>query len=155
MDSQPFSTLFPVPKMPLRGIQAERVSAYVSEQTQHLIVGGIIWQRISACCRTTGSAIGHTRDEETQICIAQDRRNANQASSSTRHDADIFPTIQAILALPMVLVIQPRDCRSQRFDAGGGAVFAPCERDIDGFGPLEGPFDIILDFRGTLSQVCP
>lgn len=60
---------------------------HILEQSQHLRVRRII------------------RDREGEIGIAQDRRNPDQPSTATRHDAHIFPGILTLLPLSVVLVI--------------------------------------------------
>lgn len=110
---------------------------YVLEQTQHLIVCGVIGQ------------------EEGQVRISEDGGNTDETSATTGDDGHVLPGILALLILTMVLVVEVGNGLPQRSDTGRRTIFASGNGDVNGFGALEAASDVVLDLRSTLAQVCP
>ena len=96
-----------------------------------------------------------TRNEESQVAVAQHRRNSDQARSSTRHNTYVLPCVLALPPLAVVLVVQLRDRLSQRPDTSGRTVFSAMGADVNLLRPLEASLYAIVDLRRTLAQVCP
>jgi hypothetical protein len=69
--------------------------SHVLEQAQHLIVRGIV------------------RDEEAQVGISQHSRNSDQPGSSTWDNTHVLPRVLTALALPMMHIVEIRNCCSQ------------------------------------------
>ena len=118
-------------------VSASRLSmigvTYVTEQTQHLVVRSIIG------------------NEESEVCISEDGSNSDEASSATRHDADVLPGVFAFLALAVVLVVEICNCRTQRLDASGWTVFTTGHAHIDSVRTLKASFNFIVNLGGTLA----
>lgn len=55
----------------------------------------------------------------------------------------------------MMRIVQVRNSSSQSLDTGGRSVFSSGHGNINGLRSFEATFDIIVDFRCTLTQVCP
>lgn len=67
--------------------QRNRNGCKIPEQTQHLIVGGVI------------------RNEETEVGVTQDGCYANETGSATWDDTDVLPRVLACFALTMMCVV--------------------------------------------------
>jgi hypothetical protein len=87
--------------------------------------------------------------------LSQHGSNANQPSSATGHNTHILPRVLALLALPMVLVVEVCDCCPEWLNTSSRTIFTACHGDINGFGTVEAAFDVIFDLGCSLSQVCP
>lgn len=111
--------------------------AYVLEETQHLVVGGVVGK------------------EERQVRAAEDSGDTNETSTATGNDGDVLPGVQAVLALAVHLVVEVGDGFAQRLDTGGGAVLSGGHGHVDGLGPLEAAGDVVLDLGGALAKVGP
>ncbi len=75
--------------------------------------------------------------------------------SKYRYDRNVLPRVLAILALPMMCVVQVGNGCSQGLDARCGTILSSIHRDVNLRGPLETPFDIIVDLGRSLTQVGP
>jgi hypothetical protein len=69
---------------------------------------------------------------KSQIRIAQDGSNSDQASSASRHDTHILPRVLTLLTLAVIVVVQIRNCGAQRLDAGCRAIFSRVFAQGDG-----------------------
>jgi len=103
----------------------------------HLIVGGVI------------------RNEEAQVGVSQHSSNANQACSSSRNNAHIFPGVLRVLSLSVILIVQVRNGSSKRFDPGSGTIFTTVQGQRDGGRPSEAALNLVVDFGRTLAQIGP
>lgn len=105
------------------GRQRGRNSNEVAEQAQHLDVVSS-HSRVGIECSgylIVGRVVG---DEEAKIRIPQDSSDADQSSSSTRHNAHIFPGVLTFLALAIVVVIEIGNCCTERLDTSGRSILA-------------------------------
>jgi len=89
--------------------QWNRNSCKVLEQTQHLVVGGVV------------------RNEETEVGVTQDRCYSDETSSATWNDTDVLPGVLACFALAMMCVVELGDGCPEWFDAGSRALIR-CQR---------------------------
>jgi hypothetical protein len=96
-----------------------------------------------------------TRDEESQVTVAQHRSYTDQTRATTRHDAHVLPCILRLPPLAMMLVVQLRNCFTERLNTSRGAVLATMARNVHLLGSLEAALDLIVDLRRTLAQVRP
>jgi hypothetical protein len=96
-----------------------------------------------------------TRNEESQVTVAQHSGDTDQTRTTTRHNAHILPCVLALPPPAMVLIVQFRDCLSQGSDTSSWTIFSAMSGDVDLAWPLEASLYAVVDFRRTLSQVCP
>ena len=52
-------------------------------------------------------------------------------------------------------VVQICDCHPQWLNASGGAILSSAQGDINSFGPVKAPFNIIVGLRGPLTKIRP
>lgn len=71
----------------------------IFEQAHHFRVCTVVW------------------NEERKVRLIQNGSDAYQSSTPTRHNADIFPSILALLPLPMVRIVEISNRRPQRLNA--------------------------------------
>jgi hypothetical protein len=112
-------------------------SGEVLEETQHFIVGRVVWQ------------------EERQVRVTQDGSNTDQTSTTTGDNGNVLPSILALFSLSVGLVVELGNSLSQRLDTSCRAVLTASHGDVDGLGTREAALDIVLDFGGTLAKVGP
>ena len=105
-----------------RGYRSE-----VPEQAKHLIVGRVIG------------------NEEAQIGIVQDSRNADEPRSAARDDGDVLPRVLAVFALTMVFVVQVGDGGSQWLYTCRRTILSASHRHVDGLGAFKASFNVIVD----------
>ena len=117
--------------------KGEDFPTYIFEQTQHLVVSRVI------------------RDEEAQICIAQDSRDPDQASSATGYNANILPGILGALSLPVILIVEVCDSGSKRLDSCSRTILTTGHGHRNRGRSLEAAFDLIIDLWCALTEVCP
>jgi hypothetical protein len=55
----------------------------------------------------------------------------------------------------MMLVVQLRNCFTERLDTSRGAVLATMVRNVNLLGSLEAALDLVVDLRRTLAQIRP
>jgi hypothetical protein len=55
----------------------------------------------------------------------------------------------------MMLIIQLRHSLSKRLDSGSRAIFPTMHRDIHVTRPLKASLNLVVDLRGTLTEICP
>lgn len=108
-------------------------STHVLEQTQHLRVR-----------RVVGNG-------ERQVRVTQDGSDTDQSRTTTRHNADIFPGVLALLSLTVVLVVQTGHGSTQRLDTGGRAVLPSSGGDGDRRRAGEASLDLVISLGGTLA----
>lgn len=77
------------------------MATHIFEEAHHFRVCTVVW------------------DEERKVRLIQNGSDAYQSSTPTRHNANIFPSILALLPLPMVCIIEISHRHPQRLDAGG------------------------------------
>ena len=86
----------------------------VLKQAQHFVVGGVVW------------------DEEPNIGISEHRSDSDQTCSSAWDHADVLPRVLAVLALPVVVIVEVCNGFSEGFDACCRSIFACVHGDWDG-----------------------
>lgn len=96
-----------------------------------------------------------TRNEKSQVAVAEDSSNTDQTRTSTRHNTHVLPCVLALPPLAVVLVIQLCDRLPQRSNTGCWAIFSAMGTDVHLLWPLKASFYAIVDLRCTLSKVCP
>lgn len=92
-----------------------------------------------------------TRNEESQVAVAQHSGDTDQPRTTTRHDAHVLPCVLALPPPAMVLIVQFRDRFSQRPDTGSRTIFSAMGGDVDLGWSLEASLYAVVDFRRTLS----
>lgn len=109
------------------------MEAYILEERHHLIVGRVVG------------------DKEADVSVVEDGSNADQASSTAGNNGHVFPRVLALLSLTMHLIVHSSDSSPERLDAGSRAIFTSGNGDVDMSRTRKRAFNVIIDFRGTLS----
>ena len=100
-------------------------------------------------------AHGIVWDKESQVGVSKDRCYADETSSTTWDNANVLPSVLALLALAVVLIVQVSHSLSELLCASSRCIFTSGDADIDSVGLGEGMRNLILDFWSTLSEIRP
>jgi hypothetical protein len=87
--------------------------------------------------------------------LTQHGRNSDKPSTSTRNNANVLPGVFALLALSVVSVVEVGNGVSERLDSGSRAILTTSHGDINVSRAIKAALDVVVDFRGSLTQVCP
>jgi hypothetical protein len=96
-----------------------------------------------------------TRNEESQVAVAQNSGDTDQTRTTTRDNAHVLPCVLALPPLAVVLVVQLRNRLSQRPNTRSRAIFSAMSADVDFSRPLKASLYAVVNLGRTLSQVCP
>jgi len=98
-----------------------------------------------------GPETGHTGNEEAQVAVAQHSSDTDQTRTSTRHNAHILPRILALLALSVLLIVEPSYSSTERLDTSSGAVLSGSRVDGNRRWTRETASNIVICLGSTLA----
>lgn len=93
------------------------------------------------------------RNEEPDVGIIQNSRDADKTSTASGHNSYILPRVLACLALAVHLVVELGNSFPQRLDTCCRPILSATDTNIEVGGARERSFDIIVDLRSDEGEL--